>query len=90
MLIAGATPTSHVANDFAEDEQNFVKLTEGMTEVSNNKLKLMKIISRNFINFIIQKKFTLLIMKTTTGQFVLVCLILSFTLKHPKNFIGIS
>ena len=42
MLIAGATATSHVANDFAEDEQNFVKLTEGMTEVSNNKLKLMK------------------------------------------------
>lgn len=34
ILIADVTATILVANDFAEEEQNFVKLTEGMTEVS--------------------------------------------------------
>ena len=34
LLIASATATTLVANDFAEEEQNFVKLAEGMTEVA--------------------------------------------------------
>ena len=37
LLIASATATTLVANDFAEEEQNFVKLAEGMTEVAEEK-----------------------------------------------------
>jgi thiamine pyrophosphate-dependent acetolactate synthase large subunit-like protein len=40
LLIASATATSLVANDFAEEEQNFVKLAEGMTEVAEEKTEV--------------------------------------------------
>jgi hypothetical protein len=40
LLIASATATTLVANDFAEGEQNFVKLAEGLTEVAEEKTKI--------------------------------------------------
>ena len=40
LLIASATATTLVANDFAEEEQNFVKLAEGMTEVAEEKTEV--------------------------------------------------
>jgi thiamine pyrophosphate-dependent acetolactate synthase large subunit-like protein len=40
LLLASATATSLVANDFAEEEQNFVKLAEGMTEVAEEKTEV--------------------------------------------------
>ncbi len=40
LLLASATATSLVANDFAEEEQNLVKLAEGMTEVAEEKTEV--------------------------------------------------
>ena len=40
LLIASATATSLNANDFTEEEQNYVKLTEGMTEVAEKKTEV--------------------------------------------------
>jgi hypothetical protein len=40
LLIASATATTLVANDFTEEEQTFVKLAEGMTEVAEEKTEV--------------------------------------------------